>query len=136
MIRAKHGLLEMQSLEATVLIADGEEDLSTSCELLATTCCLYLAHQGNSPRSVFTRPSCASHFRSSTSTSVSSGADTSPFSISDSCSLFWQGSQYRRLILHSLHAFHVTRPLLCASPGIVFEARGHGRPLTNLQKNE
>jgi serine/arginine repetitive matrix protein 2 len=33
MIRAKHGLLERQSLEATALIADGEEDLSTSCEL-------------------------------------------------------------------------------------------------------
>lgn len=34
MIRAKHGLLERQSLENTVLIAAGEEDLSTSCELV------------------------------------------------------------------------------------------------------
>jgi len=31
MIRAKHGLLERQSLENTVLTGDGE-DLSTSCE--------------------------------------------------------------------------------------------------------
>jgi len=34
MIGAKYGLWEKQSLENTALIADGEEDLSTSCELL------------------------------------------------------------------------------------------------------
>jgi hypothetical protein len=32
-IRAKHGRSERRSLEATALIADGEEDISTSCEL-------------------------------------------------------------------------------------------------------
>jgi len=48
MIKAKHGLLERQSLENTVLIADGEEDLSTSCKLLVKcTCCP--AHQDPSP---------------------------------------------------------------------------------------
>lgn len=31
MIRAKHGLLERQSLENTALMAEGEEDLSVSC---------------------------------------------------------------------------------------------------------
>ena len=41
MIKAKHDLLERQSLENMVFIAaDGEEDLSTSRELLVKcTCC-------------------------------------------------------------------------------------------------
>jgi hypothetical protein len=34
MIRAKHGLLERQSLENMVLIAELEEDVSKSCELV------------------------------------------------------------------------------------------------------
>ena len=34
MIRAKHGPLERQSLDNTVLIAEGEGDLSIWCELL------------------------------------------------------------------------------------------------------
>jgi hypothetical protein len=42
---------------------------------------------------IFTRRSRASHFRSGTCTSTSSGADTSLFSISDSHSSFLQGSQ-------------------------------------------
>ncbi|KAG1897346.1 uncharacterized protein F5891DRAFT_1242792 [Suillus fuscotomentosus] len=75
MIRAKHGLLERQSLENTVLIAEGEEDLSASFRI-----------------PVFTRPSCAGHSRSNTCTSMSSGAETPPLSM-DGYSTFSEGSQ-------------------------------------------
>ncbi|KAF8425040.1 hypothetical protein L210DRAFT_3489659 [Boletus edulis BED1] len=73
MIRAKHGLLERQSLEDNALMGDGE-DLSGSFQM-----------------PVFTRPSCANRSRSSTCTS-SSGADTPPLSISDGYSSFSEGS--------------------------------------------
>ncbi|KAG8220621.1 hypothetical protein J3R82DRAFT_2877 [Butyriboletus roseoflavus] len=73
MIRAKHGLLERQSLENTALMGDGE-DFSGSFRL-----------------PVFTRPKRANRSRSSTCTS-SSGAETPPLSISDGYSSFSEGS--------------------------------------------
>ncbi|KAH7906866.1 hypothetical protein BJ138DRAFT_568044 [Hygrophoropsis aurantiaca] len=75
MIRAKHGLLERQSLENTALIAEGE-DASTSFHM----------------QPVFTRPAPATRSRSSTCTS-SSGAETPPLSLSDGYSSFSDGSQ-------------------------------------------
>ncbi|KAH7927901.1 hypothetical protein BV22DRAFT_1127073 [Leucogyrophana mollusca] len=75
MIRAKHGLLERQSLENTALIAEGE-DISTSFRM----------------QPVFTRPAPATRSRSSTCTS-SSGAETPSLSISDGYSSFSDGSQ-------------------------------------------
>lgn len=69
MIRARHGLLERQSLEESVLIAEGE-DLSASF--------------GFAP--VFSRPGPKTRSRSSTYT-ASSGADTPPLSASDGSSI-------------------------------------------------
>ncbi|EGO19639.1 hypothetical protein SERLADRAFT_443108 [Serpula lacrymans var. lacrymans S7.9] len=77
MIRAKHGLLERQSLEASALIADGE-DISLSMSFR--------------PQPVFSRPGPATRSRSSTCTS-SSGGDTPPLSASDGYSSFSEGSQ-------------------------------------------
>ncbi|KAG2134191.1 uncharacterized protein EDB93DRAFT_1173064 [Suillus bovinus] len=99
MIRAKHGLLERQSLENTVLIAEGEEDLSKSFRI-----------------PVFTRPPCAGRSRSSTCTSMSSGADTPPLSMSDGYSSFSDGSQ------SSIDLSHVNYMLSNLRP----RARGHG----------
>ncbi|KAL0062368.1 hypothetical protein AAF712_010779 [Marasmius tenuissimus] len=75
MIRAKRGILERQSLEESVLMAEGE-DLSISF--------------GSMP--VFSRPAPSSRSRSSTCTSISSGADTPPLSASDGSSAS-EGSQ-------------------------------------------
>ncbi|KAL0562911.1 hypothetical protein V5O48_019167, partial [Marasmius crinis-equi] len=69
------GLLERQSLEESVLMAEGE-DLSISL--------------GSMP--VFSRPAPTSRSRSSTCTSLSSGAETPPFSASDGSSAS-KGSQ-------------------------------------------
>ncbi|KAL1696581.1 hypothetical protein GGG16DRAFT_85014 [Schizophyllum commune] len=75
MIRARHGLLERQSLEESVLIAEGE-DLSASF--------------GFAP--VFSRPGPKSRSRSSTYT-ASSGTETPPLSASDGSSISDGGSQ-------------------------------------------
>ncbi|KAG2030786.1 hypothetical protein BDR03DRAFT_161432 [Suillus americanus] len=111
MIRAKHGLLERQSLENTVLIAEGEEDLSTSFRI-----------------PVFTRPSCVGRSRSSTCTSMSSGAETPPLSISDGYSSFSDGSQSSIDLSHvNCMLSNVTHPLSNATFDRVRpRARGHG----------
>lgn len=92
MIRAKHGLLERQSLENTVLMGDGE-DLSGSCEYHVQHARYYnmvlILNTVRMP--VFTRPGPATRSRSSTCTS-SSGAETPPLSISDGYSSFSDGS--------------------------------------------
>ncbi|KAF9219060.1 hypothetical protein BS17DRAFT_439592 [Gyrodon lividus] len=110
MIRAKHGLLERQSLENTVLIAEGEEDLSGSFRM-----------------PVFTRPSRTTRSRSSTCTS-SSGAETPPLSISDGYSSFSDGSQSSiDLSQVNLMLSNVTHPLSNAAFDRVRpRARGHG----------
>ncbi|OJA11619.1 hypothetical protein AZE42_05475 [Rhizopogon vesiculosus] len=111
MIRAKHGLLERQSLENTALIADGEEDLSTSFRI-----------------PVFTRPSRANRSRSSTCTSMSSGAETPPLSISDGYSSFSEGSQSSIDLSHVNYMLsNVTHPLSNATLDRVRpRAHGHG----------
>ncbi|KAG1854418.1 hypothetical protein DFJ58DRAFT_787853 [Suillus subalutaceus] len=111
MIRAKHGLLERQSLENTVLIAEGEEDLSTSFRI-----------------PVFTRPPCVGRSRSSTCTSMSSGAETPPLSISDGYSSFSEGSQSSIDLSHvNCMLSNVTHPLSNATFDRVRpRARGHG----------
>ncbi|KAG1723926.1 uncharacterized protein EDB91DRAFT_1171738, partial [Suillus paluster] len=111
MIRAKHGLLERQSLENTVLIAEGEDDLSASFRI-----------------PVFTRPSCAGRSRSSTCTSMSSGAETPPLSISDGYSSFSEGSQSSIDLSHVNYMLsNVTHPLSNATLDRVRpRARGHG----------
>ncbi|KAF5333934.1 hypothetical protein D9758_018161 [Tetrapyrgos nigripes] len=76
MIKARKGLLERQSLEESVLMAEGE-DLSMSF----------------SSAPVFSRPGPASRSRSSTCTSMSSGADTPPLSASDGSASMSDGSQ-------------------------------------------
>ncbi|KAG1847994.1 hypothetical protein C8R48DRAFT_779063 [Suillus tomentosus] len=110
MIRAKHGLLERQSLENTVLIAEGEEDLSTSFRI-----------------PVFTRPSCAGRSRSNTCTSMSSGAETPPLSM-DGYSTFSEGSQSSIDLSHVNYMLSdVTHPLSNATLDRVRpRARGHG----------
>ncbi|KAH0838886.1 hypothetical protein J3R83DRAFT_7313 [Lanmaoa asiatica] len=97
MIRAKHGLLERQSLENTVLAGDGED------------------HSGSFRSPVFTRPSCANRSRSSTCTS-SSGVETPPLSISDGYSSFSEGS-LSSIDLSQLNVLlsNVTQPLSNAS---------------------
>ncbi|KAG1727136.1 hypothetical protein EDB19DRAFT_1914356 [Suillus lakei] len=111
MIRAKHGLLERQSLENTVLIAEGEENLSTSFRI-----------------PVFTRPSCAGRSRSSTCTSMSSGAETPPLSISDGYSSFSEGSQSSIDLSHvNCMLSNGTHPLSNITLDRVRpRARGHG----------
>jgi hypothetical protein len=110
MIRAKHGLLERQSLENTVLIAEGE-DLSKSFRI-----------------PVFTRPPCVGRSRSSTCTSMSSGAETPPLSISDGYSSFSEGSQSSIDLSHVNYMLsNVTHPLSNATFDRVRpRARGHG----------
>ncbi|KIJ60131.1 hypothetical protein HYDPIDRAFT_32553 [Hydnomerulius pinastri MD-312] len=109
MIRAKHGLLERQSLENTVLMAEGE-DLSGSFRM-----------------PVFTRPTRANRSRSSTCTS-SSGAETPPLSISDGYSSFSDGSQSSiDLSQVNLMLSNATHPLSNAAFDRVRpRARGHG----------
>lgn len=111
MIRAKHGLLERQSLENTVLIAAGEEDLSTSFRI-----------------PVFTRPSFVGRSRSSTCTSMSSGAETPPLSISDGYSSFSESSQSSIDLSHVNYMLsNVTHPASNATMDRVRpRARGHG----------
>ncbi|KAG2365179.1 hypothetical protein BDR07DRAFT_1470529 [Suillus spraguei] len=111
MIRAKHGLLERQSLENTVLIAEGEDDLSASFRI-----------------PVFTRPSFAGRSRSSTCTSMSSGAETPPLSISDGYSSFSDGSQSSIDLSHVNYMLsNVTHPLSnVALDRVRPRARGHG----------
>ncbi|KAG7090453.1 hypothetical protein E1B28_009569 [Marasmius oreades] len=75
MIRAKRGVYERQSLEEGALMADGE-DLSFSL--------------GSLP--VFSKPAPTSRSRSSTCTSISSGAETPPLSSADGSSAS-EGSQ-------------------------------------------
>ncbi|KAF9235707.1 hypothetical protein BU15DRAFT_89481 [Melanogaster broomeanus] len=109
MIRAKHGLLERQSLENTVLVAEGE-DLSASFRM-----------------PVFTRPGPTTRSRSSTCTS-SSGAETPPLSISDGYSSFSDGSQSSiDLSQVNFKLSNVTHPLSNAAFDRVRpRARGHG----------
>ncbi|KAG0697268.1 hypothetical protein DFH29DRAFT_160061 [Suillus ampliporus] len=111
MIRAKHGLLERQSLENTALIAEGEDDLSASFRI-----------------PVFTRPSRGGRSRSSTCTSMSSGADTPPLSISDGYSSFSEGSQSSLDLSHVNYMLsNVTHPLSNATLDRVRpRAHGHG----------
>jgi len=89
MIRARHGLLERQSLENTALMGNGE-DLSGSCkyDIRYEAWCSSL-HIVRMP--VFTRPDQANRSRSSTCTS-SSGAETPPLSILDGYSSLSEGS--------------------------------------------
>ncbi|KAH7918158.1 hypothetical protein BV22DRAFT_1200072 [Leucogyrophana mollusca] len=110
MIRAKHGLLERQSLENTALIAEGE-DISTSFRM----------------QPVFTRPAPATRSRSSTCTS-SSGAETPPLSISDGYSSFSDGSQSSIDLSQVNHRLsNATHPLSNAALDRVRpRARGHG----------
>ncbi|KAG6330873.1 hypothetical protein ID866_8216 [Astraeus odoratus] len=110
MIRAKHGLLERQSLENTALMADGE-DMSGSFRM----------------EPVFTRPAVATRSRSSTCTS-SSGAETPPLSISDGYSSFSEGSQ-SSIDLAQLNVMlaNMTHPSTNAAfDRIRPRARGHG----------
>ncbi|KAF8839757.1 hypothetical protein BDN67DRAFT_736710 [Paxillus ammoniavirescens] len=109
MIRAKHGLLERQSLENTVLVAEGED------------------HSASFRMPVFTRPTRTTRSRSSTCTS-SSGAETPPLSISDGYSSFSDGSQSSiDLSQVNLMLSNVTHPLSNAAFDRVRpRARGHG----------
>ncbi|KAI6020976.1 hypothetical protein BKA83DRAFT_4293512 [Pisolithus microcarpus] len=110
MIRAKHGLLERQSLENTVLAADGE-DTSGSFRM----------------QPVFTRQPIATRSRSSTCTS-SSGAETPPLSICDGYSSLSEGSQSSIDLGHinSMLA-NVTHPSAStAFDRVRSRARGHG----------
>ncbi|KAG2338846.1 hypothetical protein BDR05DRAFT_951659 [Suillus weaverae] len=98
MIRAKHGLLERQSSENAVLIAEGD-DLSTSCRSRSSTC-----------------------------TSMSSGAETPPLSMSDGYSSFSEGSQSSIDLSHVNYMLsNATHPLSNATLDRVRpRARGHG----------
>ncbi|KIK98105.1 hypothetical protein PAXRUDRAFT_725108 [Paxillus rubicundulus Ve08.2h10] len=109
MIRAKHGLLERQSLENTVLVAEGED------------------HSASFRMPVFTRPTRVTRSRSSTCTS-SSGVETPPLSISDGYSSFSDGSQSSiDLSQVNLMLSNVTHPLSNAAFDRVRpRARGHG----------
>ncbi|KAH7884200.1 hypothetical protein F5I97DRAFT_1671717 [Phlebopus sp. FC_14] len=109
MIRAKHGLLERQSLENTALMAEGE-DLSGSFRM----------------QPVFTRPTAATRSRSSTCTS-SSGAETPPLSISDGYSSVSDGSQSSiDLSQVNLMLSNVTHPLSANFDRVRPRGRGHG----------
>ncbi|KAI0666503.1 hypothetical protein C8Q78DRAFT_984185 [Trametes maxima] len=70
MIKARHGLLERQSLEDSALVAHGEDLLASLRE-----------------HSIFNKPVSAARSRSSTCTSSSSGAETPPLSASDGSSI-------------------------------------------------
>ncbi|KAL4064764.1 hypothetical protein V8B97DRAFT_2010772 [Scleroderma yunnanense] len=110
MIRAKHGLLERQSLENTALQADGE-DTSGSFRM----------------QPVFTRPPVATRSRSSTCTS-SSGTETPPLSISDGYSSFSEGSQSSiDLTRLNIMLANATHPMAnTAFDRVRPRARGHG----------
>ncbi|KAI6028122.1 hypothetical protein EDC04DRAFT_164044 [Pisolithus marmoratus] len=110
MIRAKHGLLERQSLENTVLVAEGE-DTSGSFRM----------------EPVFTRQPVTTRSRSSTCTS-SSSAETPPLSICDGYSSFSEGSQ-SSIDLAQLNFMlaNATHPLAnTAFDRVRPRARGHG----------
>ncbi|KAI6137090.1 hypothetical protein F5141DRAFT_1230782 [Pisolithus sp. B1] len=110
MIRAKHGLLERQSLENTVLVADGE-DTSGSFRM----------------QPVFTRQPIATRSRSSTCTS-SSGAETPPLSICDGYSSLSEGSQSSIDLgqLNFMLANATHPPASTAFDRVRSRARGHG----------
>ncbi|KAI6113748.1 hypothetical protein EDD16DRAFT_1802786, partial [Pisolithus croceorrhizus] len=112
MIRAKHGLLERQSLENTVLVADGE-DTSGSCMFRM--------------QPVFTRQPIATRSRSSTCTS-SSGAETPPLSICDGYSSLSEGSQSSIDLgqLNFMLANATHPPASTAFDRVRSRARGHG----------
>ncbi|KAF9258752.1 hypothetical protein L218DRAFT_711641 [Marasmius fiardii PR-910] len=108
MIRAKRGVYERQSLEESVLIADGE-DLSLSF--------------GSMP--VFSRPAPTSRSRSSTCTSLSSGAETPPLSASDGSSAS-EGSQSSIDIAHLSKLLSNTNHPAALRPKARARARGQG----------
>lgn len=110
MIRAKHGLLERQSLENTALAANGE-DTSGSFRI----------------QPVFTRPPVTTRSRSSTCTS-SSGAETPPLSICDGYSSLSEGSQSSIDLAQLNHMLaNVTHPAaITAFDRMRPRARGHG----------
>lgn len=127
MIRAKHGLLARQSLEDTVLAAQGE-DTSGSCmcyRLFLPAVLIYCSLVRMQP--VFTRPPGASRSRSSTCTS-SSGADTPPLSLSDGYSSLSEGSQ-SSIDLSQLNVMlaNATHPLASSAfDRVRLRGRGHG----------
>ena len=82
MIMARKGLLARQSLEESALMAQGE-DLLASCECLVHHCMLLLTCPSVNSTQVFSRPGRASRSRSST---VTSGTETPPLSMSDGSS--------------------------------------------------
>ncbi|KAK7047178.1 hypothetical protein VNI00_006844 [Paramarasmius palmivorus] len=108
MIRARRGILERQSLEDSVLIAEGE-DVSFSF--------------GSMP--VFSRPAPTGRSRSSTCTSSSSGADTPPLSISDGSSIS-EGSQSSIDIAHLQEILANTSHPASLRPRARARARGQG----------
>ena len=90
MIRARHGLLERQSLENTALMGDGEDlSASSKCYLRQTIQDFHIFVLVRMP--VFTRPDRANRSRSSTCTS-SSGTETPPLSLCDGYSSLSDGS--------------------------------------------
>jgi serine/arginine repetitive matrix protein 2 len=128
MIKARHGLLERQSLEESVLAADGE-DLSGSCKHrpfhpVALRLIILLVHFVP----VFSRPGPVGRSRSSTITTSSSGGETPPLSSSDGASTMSDGSQ-SSIDLSQLNAMlsNVTYPVSTTAPRKArARARGHG----------
>ncbi|KAK7014020.1 hypothetical protein R3P38DRAFT_2720656 [Favolaschia claudopus] len=110
MIRARQGLLERQSLEASALVAEGEDFASFR------------------PTAVFTRPAPSpNRSRSSTITTSSSGRDTPPLSSAEGSSMSeTEGS------MSSIDVSHIS-PILCNTTHPISTAdrmrargRGHG----------
>ncbi|KAF6741921.1 hypothetical protein DFP72DRAFT_1110853, partial [Ephemerocybe angulata] len=120
MIKARHGLLERQSLEESVLIAAGE-DLSLSFQAAP----------------VFTRPAPTSRSRSSTcststSTSESSGRDTPPLSACDGYGSSISGASFSSIDTLDMNtalsnAMHPTSTLASARARARDHGHGHRR---------